>query len=83
MITKQIKPNPLRRKLTRYFIYLEVSVFLSSLGLYVACNRSQSTRKFFHDSKYFSAVLDSYYYIGENFGTQAVKDYDSQCWTKK
>lgn len=67
----------------KFFLIAEGVIFLSSFMLYAACNRSQKTRKYFHDSPYFKFVLDFYYKIGSLHGNRAVEEYDAATWSKK
>lgn len=72
----------LRRGL-KVFLIFEGVVFVSMYGFYSACNRSQSTRKYFHDHFPLNYALEFYYRAGELYGTQEVRRYDKITWEAK
>lgn len=65
----------------RFFIIAEGTIFVSSYLLYAACNRSQTTRKYFYDRPYLRFILNFYYKIGHLQGSTAVQDYDQITWS--
>lgn len=64
----------------KLFLITEGILFVGTYLLYAACNRSQNTRKFFHDTPYLRFVLNFYYKTGELCGTDAVKKFDQTTW---
>lgn len=64
----------------RFFLISEAVLFVTSYVLWAECNRSQASRKYFHDSKYFSWVLEFYYKTGEVRGTKAIREFDQTTW---
>ena len=64
----------------KFFIYFEGALIVSSYILYSACNRSQKTRKFFHDHFPLNHILEFYYKAGELYGTETVRKFDRITW---
>lgn len=79
MIFKERKESSILKGV-KFFVAAELGLFCSSYLLYAACNRSQETRKYFHDSSYLKFVLEFYYKVGEKFGTDTVRAYDRAVW---
>lgn len=65
------------------FVVIEGFILVSSYLTYAACNKSQTTRKFFNDHWPLNHLLDFYYKVGEFNGTTVVKDYDQLTWSGK
>lgn len=65
----------------KFFLIAEGAIFLTSYLLYAACNRSQTTRKFFHDTPGLNLIVEFYYKIGEFHGTTQVRDFDIATWS--
>jgi hypothetical protein len=82
MLIKHEKKNFLNlRRGAKFFLIAEGVIFFTSYMLYAACNRSQQTRKFFHDTPYLRFVLDFYYKTGKLVGNTTVRDFDQACWS--
>lgn len=81
MLVKQPKVRYLaaRKGLKVFFIVEGVLISFTYL-LYAACNRSQTTRKYFNDRPYFKPILNFYYATGRICGSTAVEDYDRAVW---
>lgn len=69
------------RKGFKWLIIAEGVIFLSSFTLWGACNRSQNTRKFFHDTPGLKYILEFYYQTGEKIGGfEAIRKFDNATW---
>lgn len=81
MLVKQPKRKFLAlRRGGKFFLIAEGAIFLTSYLLWAACNRSQQTRKYFHDRPYLRFVLTFYYTCGNLAGSKAVQEYDRATW---
>lgn len=82
MLEKQpIKKYSPLRFVGKKFLIVEGVLFFGSYMLYAACNRSQTTRKFFHDHKYLNFVLKFYYTTIELYeGGDSIRKFDSKTW---
>lgn len=64
----------------KLFFILEAPIFFGSYLLWAACNRSQNTRKFFHETSYLRFIVNFYYKTAELCGNTAVRGYDKETW---
>lgn len=66
----------------KFFLIAEGFIFFASYTLWAACNRSQSTRKYFHDSPYLNFILEFYYRVGESRGEhfRLIREHDNNTW---
>lgn len=64
----------------KYFLYFEGALIVATYIAYSACNRSQRTRKFFHDNFPLNHILEFYYRAGELYGTKEVRKFDQITW---
>lgn len=83
MLPRQPKKSHIfARRGLKFFLIAEGIIFFSSYTLWAACNRSQSTRKFFHDKPYLNFILEFYYRIGESRGEhfRLIRENDYNTW---
>lgn len=81
MIAKQANKRFVHaRRGLKFFIIGEGLLFLTSYTLWSECNRSQASRKYFHDRIYLRWIVEFYYKIGETRGTSIVREFDRVTW---
>lgn len=81
MLVKHPKKNYLGLRFgVKFFIIFEGIFLFGSYVAYTSCNRSQATRKYFHDHFPLNIALEFYYKCGELYGTEEVRKFDQFTW---